>query len=176
MGITLILINFLIILFFSHFFKCSDLENTKTFETKNYYQLTKINANHLNKYSLRNLDHLITLKGNSTPIFGNSSAINYYFADLYIGDPPQKQSLIIDTGSHLTAVPCLPHCERCGNHLNKYYDMRLSSKSKIVNCKEDICKNSWSGSCGTDDQCSFFIVRIKFNNLNAINLHKFLKI
>ena len=163
MGTPKLFMTFLI-LFFLYLVKCEDIEIiTKNFPS--FYKVSKLNANILKKSSLRNLDHLIDLKGNSTGIFGNSTTINYYFVDLYIGEPPQKQSLIIDTGSHLTAIPCLPYCESCGKHLNKYYDMRLSNRSKIINCKEDTCKNLWAGSCGTDDQCSFFIVRKLFLNI-----------
>ncbi len=54
-------------------------------------------------------------------IFGNSSILNYYYINIYLGSPPKKQSVIIDTGSHITTVPCLPYCEKCGKHLNSYY-------------------------------------------------------
>jgi hypothetical protein len=57
-----------------------------------------------------------------TPIYGNTSSINYYYTNLYLGTPPKKQSLIIDTGSLVTAVPCKSICEQCGTHLNSYYD------------------------------------------------------
>ncbi len=130
----------------------ADLSSQRTFE------LNKISMKELQSPSLRNLDHLIDLKGDSSPIFGNSTTINYYYVNLYIGEPPQKQSLIVDTGSHLTAVPCLPHCQKCGTHLNKYYDMRLSNKSKTVSCEEEVCKNLWVGSCGSESQCDFRIV------------------
>jgi hypothetical protein len=154
--------NFLVIYatlnLFNQFIICD-----KSFNEKNYYHLSthklgKLSVGDINKSSLRNLDHLITIKGDSSPIFGNSTSINYYYIDLYVGNPPQKQSLIIDTGSHLTSVPCLPHCEKCGKHLNEYYDMRLSNESKLVNCKDDTCTNMWGGTCGTNNQCQFFIV------------------
>lgn len=35
-----------------------------------------------------------------------SSAYGYYFTTLYFGTPPQKETLIVDTGSTITAVPC----------------------------------------------------------------------
>lgn len=56
-----------------------------------------------------------------TKIYGNSSSLNYYYVNLYVGTPPKKQSVIIDTGSHLTSIPCQPLCESCGKHLNSYF-------------------------------------------------------
>jgi len=40
----------------------------------------------------------------TSQIYGNSSQLYYFFANVYVGDfnNPSKQSLIIDTGSGLT--------------------------------------------------------------------------
>ncbi len=39
------------------------------------------------------------------PVFGNAS-LGYFYVNLYIGTPPQKQSVIVDTGSGQLALPC----------------------------------------------------------------------
>lgn len=39
------------------------------------------------------------------PIHGNVS-LGYYYIDMYVGTPPQKTSLVIDTGSGVQAIPC----------------------------------------------------------------------
>jgi hypothetical protein len=123
------------------------------------YSLNKISNTNPNNYKFRKLvEHLSNIRGDSSPIFGNSTYLNYYYVDIYIGEPPQKQSVIIDTGSHITAVPCLPHCKNCGKHLNKYYDMRNSKFSRVLNCEEETCKNFGYGSCNADKDCGFQIV------------------
>lgn len=38
-------------------------------------------------------------------IYG-SAALGYYYLNVYIGSPPQLQTLILDTGSWMTAFPC----------------------------------------------------------------------
>ncbi len=38
-------------------------------------------------------------------VYGNVN-IGYYYINLFVGTPPQPQSLIIDTGSHVTTFPC----------------------------------------------------------------------
>lgn len=97
------------------FIICSKLAS----ETGITFQLIKMQGQFKNriKSKIRNLegDHEFS------KIYGNSSSLNYYFVNLYIGNPPKKQAVIIDTGSHLTSVPCQPLCESCGKHLNSYY-------------------------------------------------------
>lgn len=67
------------------------------------------------------------------PVYGNAS-LGYYYVNLYIGSPPQKQSVIIDTGSGQLALPC-SECKSCGtSHLEKPLDIRRSSTNKIVTC------------------------------------------
>jgi len=46
-----------------------------------------------------------TLSLHRVPIHGNVS-IGYYYIELFVGTPPQKTSLIIDTGSGVEAMPC----------------------------------------------------------------------
>ena len=58
----------------------------------------------------------------SSGIYGNSSALYYYYLNIYIGTPPKRQSLIIDTGSSFMGIPCKSICNNCGKHLNSYYD------------------------------------------------------
>ena len=39
------------------------------------------------------------------PIFGNST-LGYYYIEAYVGSHEDKKALIIDTGSHMTILPC----------------------------------------------------------------------
>lgn len=56
-----------------------------------------------------------TLSLRTFPLLGNST-IGYYFLEAYIGTPPQRKTLIVDTGSHLTIFPCSP-CKQCRDHM-----------------------------------------------------------
>jgi len=44
----------------------------------------------------------------------------YYHVDVFVGDfeEPKKQSLIIDTGSTMTAFPCANYWDSWGTHIN----------------------------------------------------------
>jgi len=46
-----------------------------------------------------------TLPYHTIPIYGNFSE-NIYYINLYYGNPPQKQTVIIDTASDLLTTPC----------------------------------------------------------------------
>jgi hypothetical protein len=72
-------------------------------------------------FSARNAYRNITISGNAT--------LGYYYVDAYIGTPPQPQSLILDTGSNLTILPC-KGCEKCNDHIHEIYDPDKSSTSK----------------------------------------------
>lgn len=63
-------------------------------------------------------------------IFGNSS-LGYYYLEAYVGTPPQKKSLIIDTGSHLTIFPC-GGCTKCRNHIYKVFNTTASRTFKDI--------------------------------------------
>lgn len=96
---------------------CSNFANNEGIT----FKLNKIQGQFKNKikYKIRNLGN-----GNDfSKIYGNSSSLNYYYVNIYIGTPPKKQAVIIDTGSHLTSVPCQPLCESCGKHLNSYFTL-----------------------------------------------------
>jgi hypothetical protein len=53
-----------------------------------------------------------------------------HFAYIYVGTPPQRQSVIIDTGSHYTAFPCVG-CAQCGQHTDSYWDPNNSTTKDI---------------------------------------------
>ncbi|XP_042452749.1 aspartic proteinase nepenthesin-2-like [Zingiber officinale] len=57
----------------------------------------------------------------------------YYTTRLFIGSPPQKFALIVDSGSTVTYVPCST-CEQCGNHQDPRFQPDLSSTYEPVKC------------------------------------------
>ncbi|XP_015901624.1 aspartic proteinase CDR1 [Ziziphus jujuba] len=65
----------------------------------------------------------------------------YYTTRLWIGTPPQRFALIVDTGSTVTYVPCST-CDQCGNHQDPKFDPELSSTYQPVKCNIDCtCDN-----------------------------------
>jgi hypothetical protein len=58
-------------------------------------------------------------------VIGNVT-LGYYYIEAYVGTPPQKTSLIFDTGSRQTIFPC-DTCADCGVHMNGLFNTSKSS-------------------------------------------------
>ena len=87
-----------------------------------------------------------------TELFGNFT-LAYYYTDIYIGTPPQKKSLIIDTGSQLTTFAC-KGCYECQDHLNGLFEPDRSSTYSEIN---DLDKHfGWTcNSLTSKNRCEF---------------------
>lgn len=71
-----------------------------------------------------------------------------HFAYVYVGTPPQRQSVIIDTGSAYTGFPCAS-CVQCGQHTDPYFDPSASTSKTIPNCKGELCHLSMTYTEGS---------------------------
>jgi hypothetical protein len=61
-----------------------------------------------------------------------------HFTYAWVGTPPRRVSLIVDTGSHHTAFPC-KNCANCGKHTDRYWDPSISSTSVVLKCGAQPC-------------------------------------
>ena len=73
------------------------------------------------------------------PLHAKKGTHHVYF---YIGTPPQRQTLIVDTGSRLTAFPCQPNCRDCGVHASEQFYLEKSSSHEILPCSSCLLSNS----------------------------------
>lgn len=119
-----------------------------------------------NYNSLRNLV-------SDTSIYGSSDDLNYYYANLYLGNPPKKQAYIVDTGSSITTSPCQPYCEKCGKHLNSYYTVK--EPASIISCESEQCKMV-SSTCNGQKQCGFSISYSEGSSLSGIFINETIRI
>lgn len=74
-----------------------------------------------------------------------------HYVDLWVGTPPQRQTVIVDTGSGVTAFPCEECTEPCGEgyHIDKIFNGSASETFHTLSCHEGCFA---SGSC-RDDLC-----------------------
>ncbi|KVH92463.1 Aspartic peptidase [Cynara cardunculus var. scolymus] len=93
--------------------------------------------------SRRHLQKSDTPRPNARMALHDDLLLNgYYTTRLWIGSPPQRFALIVDTGSTVTYVPCST-CEQCGKHQDPKFDPELSSTYKPVKCNIDCtCDNN----------------------------------
>ncbi|CAK74096.1 unnamed protein product (macronuclear) [Paramecium tetraurelia] len=105
-----------------------------------------------------------------TSIIHGSSDLGYYFVNIYVGNPPQRQSVIIDTGSSITAFPCdaCDQTKSCGIHLDQYYIRNNSSTQEELDCKSQF------GECTClrclNQQCIFSISYSEGSHLEGFYL------
>ncbi|KAL7687324.1 putative aspartic peptidase A1 family, aspartic peptidase domain superfamily, xylanase inhibitor [Plasmopara halstedii] len=59
-----------------------------------------------------------------------------HYTWVYAGTPPQRASVIVDTGSALMAFPC-SGCDGCGNHTDQPFDTVNSSTLVHVTCEHE---------------------------------------
>ena len=59
-----------------------------------------------------------------------------YYVKLYIGEPYNERSLLIDTTTALSTMPCAG-CYECRGKEEMYYDPEYSSSSDIIECDDD---------------------------------------
>jgi Xylanase inhibitor N-terminal len=76
-----------------------------------------------------------------------------HYVDLWVGSPPQRQTVIVDTGSSVTAFPC-QDCSNCGvgYHIDQYFQEDLSHSFKEVMCEDCIL-----GDCGGGALCELSV-------------------
>lgn len=77
-----------------------------------------------------------------------------HYIDLWVGTPPQRQTLIVDTGSGVTAFPC-SGCTDCGqgHHIDDNFSEAASSTFEKIPCGE--CSRGHCNANGKpSDDCS----------------------
>jgi hypothetical protein len=75
---------------------------------------------------VRQLDTATSIDSSEVPLFIGTGT---HYANLYVGSPPQRVSVIVDTGSHHTAFPC-SGCQSCGDHTDPYFNPSASKTSR----------------------------------------------
>lgn len=69
---------------------------------------------------------------------GVSLGSGEYFMDVFVGTPPKHFSLILDTGSDLNWIQCVP-CYDCFEQTGPYYDPNESNSYRNVSCSDPRC-------------------------------------
>lgn len=87
-----------------------------------------------------------------------------HYADLWCGSPePQRQTVIVDTGSSTTAFPC-SHCKNCGKdyHVDEPFLQELSTSFR-----KEICQDCSLGTC-QGNECRFGVSYLEGSSWSAV--------
>jgi len=91
---------------------------------------TRLHKRNVSTHRRRRLQAPDAHQGGLTPLF---MGIGTHYAHVYVGTPPQRVSVIVDTGSHHTAFPCAG-CKSCGKHTDSYFEPSKSSTLQKLGC------------------------------------------
>ena len=73
-----------------------------------------------------------------------SQGYGTHYVHLWVGSPvPQRQSVIVDTGSHYTAFPVTGECNNCGesHHTDPHFDPERSETFRALRCPSECLEN-----------------------------------
>ncbi|KAK4749832.1 hypothetical protein SAY87_027281 [Trapa incisa] len=74
----------------------------------------------------------------ATVVSGLTLGSHEYFMDVFIGTPPKHFLLILDTGSDINWIQCVP-CYDCFEQNGPHYDPKNSSSFKNITCRDRRC-------------------------------------
>ena len=105
---------------------------------------------HSDGYPRRRLTENASKPGGRTEIMSLYQGFGTHYVDLWVGTPPQRQTVIVDTGSGVTAFPCAS-CNNCGEsyHTDGYFVEADSSTFQKLDCDSPCFRGRCSGSGST---------------------------
>ncbi|CAI5745136.1 unnamed protein product [Peronospora destructor] len=89
-----------------------------------------VNDIHPEKYARR-----LNTKDTASELVPLHLGLGTHYTWVYVGSPPQRASVIVDTGSLLMAFPC-SGCDGCGNHTDQPFLADNSSTLVHVTCSQ----------------------------------------
>ncbi|XP_022769970.1 aspartyl protease family protein 2-like [Durio zibethinus] len=123
--------------------------HTRVIEKKNQNAISRLNNNR--KQSKQHLNPVVEEAAEpesytsgvpgqlvATLESGASLGSGEYFIDVFVGTPPKHFSLILDTGSDLNWIQCVP-CYDCFEQNGPYYDPNESISFRNISCQDPRC-------------------------------------
>ena len=97
-------------------------------------------------YPRRRLAEPASKPGGRTEIMSLYQGFGTHYVDLWVGTPPQRQTVIVDTGSGVTAFPC-SLCHDCGDE--KYHTDPIFHEDQSKSFAPVTCDQCSLGPCGS---------------------------
>ncbi|XP_009600181.3 aspartyl protease family protein 2-like [Nicotiana tomentosiformis] len=90
----------------------------------------------------------------SSVISGLAQGSGEYFTRIGIGTPPKYAYLVLDTGSDVVWIQCLP-CRQCYNQSDPVFDPSKSSSFTGLSCDSPLCRRLDSPGCNNKNKCLY---------------------
>ncbi|MCD7456294.1 hypothetical protein HAX54_031171 [Datura stramonium] len=157
--------------------RARDLSRIQTLHTR---IVEKKNQNTISRLAKSTVKHVGTHKPEIAPAASPPESLSYelsgklmatlesgvslgsgeYFMDVFVGTPPKHFSLILDTGSDLNWIQCVP-CYDCFEQNGPHYDPKDSSSFRNISCHDPRCQFVTSPDppqlCKSDNQtCPYY--------------------
>lgn len=86
-----------------------------------------------------------------------------HYVDLWVGTPPQRQTVIVDTGSGVTAFPC-QSCSDCGSkyHVDAYFQESKSSSFHKFTCDQCVGARCSTSSYNSNDSNAYCHLSVSY--------------
>ena len=90
------------------------------------------------------------------PLHGAVKESGYFYSSIYLGTPPKKFTVIVDTGSTMTYIPCISCGSSCGpNHQKTHaFDPDSSQTCDVIDCSSPKCRSN-ACSPSHDNACMY---------------------
>jgi len=131
----------------------ADSTSTESQQVSSVRTLPLIPAHVQRRRRNRALEESVRRRQEAVQVAGLYQGYGTHYIDLWVGTPPQRQTLIVDTGSGVTAFPC-SSCKDCGegHHIDGYFMEGDSSTFEKIACSS-CTRGHCSASGGTEDSC-----------------------
>jgi len=135
------------------------LAHTSAFQQKRslFLPVHSDDHNNLGIPSVATRRRLQATRNTTMALHGAVKDFGYYYASVYVGTPPKRFAVIVDTGSTITYVPCSSCGSKCGpNHEDAAFDPSQSSTSNYLTCEDPSCQcGTPSCGCNKSKQCTY---------------------
>eukprot|EP00253_Pinus_taeda_P021559 PITA_21559 len=77
-----------------------------------------------------------------------------YFTRIGVGTPPRAQYMVIDTGSDVTWIQCMP-CRKCYRQMDPIFNPYSSASFSALTCNSDACSQLDVHGCSRGGGCAY---------------------
>ncbi|XVE98649.1 hypothetical protein REPUB_Repub03eG0125100 [Reevesia pubescens] len=77
-----------------------------------------------------------------------------FLMNISVGQPPVPQFTVMDTGSSLLWIQCVP-CKRCSKQFSPIFDPEKSSTYSYLLCYSEYCRYAPHGRCNMLNECTY---------------------